>query len=539
MEWYDWKFSVCLWFVFGVHSSPVNIRQVYESYDASVSRDTYLRQREALLQADENMRIGNKIVLDENERRANTILMHYKTLEINKSRASDTPFPPSIHFFQAKPLIEKSKVFQIIKKMPKGGALHLHDTSITDVNWLVKNVTYRENCYMCINKDGFIYFHFWSTPPQNPDCPWRLVKTERANSGNVDLFDQRIYNNLTIVLDDPVSAYPSINVVWKRFLQTFDQAGGLIYYAPVFRDYFYEALQEFCDDNVQYLEFRGLLPTTYELNGQEHDQTWALKVYDTIFKQFTSTNKQKFSGGKFIYSSLRIYKEKDILGEVIKSLKFIKQFPDTFAGYDLVGQEDPGIPLLDYLDALLYPSQQSQPLSLPYFFHAGETDWEGTPTDRNLVDAVLLNTSRIGHGYAIVKHPAVLQMAKTKNIAIEVNPISNQVLKLVDDLRNHPAAALIAENYPVVISADDPALWGARGLSYDFYMAFMGLSGENSDLRLLKQLAINSIMYSAMTANEKAQAMDLWKLNWSHFIQQILQENQNLSSYIRPGPPFG
>lgn len=54
-------------------------------------------------------------------------------------------------------------------------------------------------------------------------------------------------------------------------------------------------------------------------------------------------------------------------------MELMKQYPDTFAGYDLVGQEDPGEPLLYYIDALLYPQQQNPPFNLPYFFHAGET----------------------------------------------------------------------------------------------------------------------------------------------------------------------
>jgi adenosine deaminase len=47
--------------------------------------------------------------------------------------------------------------------------------------------------------------------------------------------------------------------------------------------------------------------------------------------------------------------------------------------------------------------------------------------DQNLIDAVLLNTSRIGHGYAINKHPEVKRRAKENGIAVEICPISNQV----------------------------------------------------------------------------------------------------------------
>jgi len=47
-----------------------------------------------------------------------------------------------------------------------------------------------------------------------------------------------------------------------------------------------------------------------------------------------------------------------------------------------------------------------------------------------LVDAVLLNSTRIGHGDAITKHPVVKQLLATRQIPLEICPISNQVCNI-------------------------------------------------------------------------------------------------------------
>lgn len=75
----------------------------------------------------------------------------------------------------------------------------------------------------------------------------------------------------------------------------------------------------------------------------------------------------------------------------------------------------------------------------------------------------------------------------------------------------------------MVVSSDDPGLWGAKGLSYDFYEAFMGIMSANSDLRSLKQLALNSLKYSSMSKQEKKNALSQWQVKWDTFVANLAE----------------
>jgi hypothetical protein len=77
--------------------------------------------------------------------------------------------------------------------------------------------------------------------------------------------------------------------------------------------------------------------------------------------------------------------------ETMAQLKRI--YPEFVVGFDLVGQEDKGKPLIELVDKL-----NAVDPNIRFFFHAGETNWNGEWTDLNLFDALLLKTKRIGHG---------------------------------------------------------------------------------------------------------------------------------------------
>uniref|UniRef100_A0A0D9RPR9 Adenosine deaminase 2 n=1 Tax=Chlorocebus sabaeus TaxID=60711 RepID=A0A0D9RPR9_CHLSB len=472
-----------------------------------------------LLLKEKMMRLGGPLVLTTKEEQANERLMRLKIAEM-KEAMKTLIFPPSMHFFQAKHLIERSQVFNILRMMPKGAALHLHDTGIVTMDWLVRNVTYRPHCHICFTSKGIMQFKFaHPTPRTSEKCSkWILLEDYRKRVQNVTEFDDSLLRNFTLVTQHPEVIYTNQNVVWSRFQTIFFTISGLIRYAPVFRDYVFRSMQEFYEDNVLYMEIRARLLPVYELSGEHHDEEWSVKTYQEVAQKFVETHPE-FIGIKIIYSDDR-FKDVTVIAESIRTAMGLRtKFPTVVAGFDLVGHEDTGHSLHDYKDALMIPARDG--VKLPYFFHAGETDWQGTSIDKNILDALMLNTSRIGHGFALSKHPAARAYSWEKDIPIEVCPISNQVLKLVSDLRNHPVAALMAIGHPMVISSDDPAMFGAKGLSYDFYEAFMGIGGMKADLRTLKQLAMNSIRYSTLLETEKNTFMEIWKKRWDKFIADV------------------
>lgn len=480
----------------------------------TAAAEDYWKAREKFLEEERSESFGADLKLTEKEEQVNHIFMKYKKQEMEEGFDNPKIFPPAMHFFEAKKLIDKSLLFSLIKQMPKGSALHAHDYAQLLPEWVVKNVTYRKHLYAC-KKDGKYLFLFSHCVPGGE---WLSVKQLRKQSCSAEAFDNWLRSLLTLEVENPDEVYKDINVAWDAFMDIFNVIQPILTYRPVFEDYFYAVLQAFYDENILYLELRSTLPDLYELNGDIINGIDSVAILEGISKKFVQDHPDHM-GMKVIYAPPR-FGTNTTTDKYIANVKVLKErYPHFLAGFDLVGQEDIGIPLTDYVAKL-----QEISSDVKFFFHAGETNWNGMKTDDNLIDAVLLNTTRIGHGYAMSKHPRVMEEVKKRDIGIEVNPISNQVLMLVKDLRNHPASTLLAQNFPIVIASDDYGFWGASPSSYDFYITFMGLAGADDDIRCLKKAVLNSIKFSTFTPEENERAMKIFEEKWESFLNFVLKQ---------------
>ncbi|XP_053675445.1 adenosine deaminase 2-like [Anopheles nili] len=480
--------------------------------------DEFERLRADFLAREQGRGLGADLVLDADEQRLNRYVMQLKQHELAKGVDNPRELVSARHFFEMLDRINASPLFKLIQKLPKGGILHAHDTAIGSTELIVR-ATYHEFLWQRgdfprDNGEQLPAFKFTRSQPTT-ETGWRLVADIRRSIGN-ETYDNEIRKMFTLYTKDPVNAHRDINDVWQKFMAMFISFEPMVTYRPVWEEYFYGCLQELLADNVTYLEFRGLLPPVYDLDGRTYSPEEIVQMYVEQAEKFVQAN-PKFMGVKFIYAPLRFCDDSTFDGYLTLVQKLYDRFPRFIAGFDLVGQEDLGRPHTDFNERLLRLSP-----TINFFFHAGETNWSGR-ADENLIDAILLGTKRIGHGFAALKHPVVLEEIKKRQICIELNPISNQVLKLVEDFRNHPGAVYFSDNYPVVVSSDDPSFWNASPLSHDFYVAFMGLASARADLRLLKKLALNSIEYSSMDSDEKATAIQKWSTAWKEFVQDALR----------------
>ncbi|KAG8731680.1 hypothetical protein FRC10_001583 [Ceratobasidium sp. 414] len=395
--------------------------------------------------------------------------------------------------------------------MPKGGLLHGHMDAMCDAAFLYKAALEYPNMHIRISSaitsasTPFPLPQFKALSPEltaqhknatlltstsyEPNS-WVPLSTARRDFqfGGPEAFDKWIIGSMMI---NPREAYVDYNTSVK----------GIIRYEPILKRYMRQVLLSSIEDGISYVELRV---NFYHKTGIREDGTenlvhreWLILFNEAIEEvkanMWAQDREDEFIGAKIIYTTLRFIDNEQLEWYLEECMDLKAEFPRLIAGervsdlvafsrtnqprnvtgFDLVAQEDTGRPLIYYIESLLrfQAETKKRGLDIPFIFHAGETLDDGGAADSNLYDALLLGTKRIGHGFSLAKHPLLMKMCKERGVAIEVCPISNEILRLTSSMPMHPLPVLLNNGLSVALCPDDPSVFGNMGLSFDFYQA--------------------------------------------------------------------
>lgn len=243
---------------------------------------------------------------------------------------------PGMMFSLAKERMEKSKLWQIVKRMPKGALLHCHLEAMVDLDWALEEAFKTEG--VCViadgpivteqqrRKTGFSFTYSKSTTDavsvwtdgysENTPVP---INTAAANfpDGGKSGFVEWVRSRVTITASEHLSHHEGPNEAWRKFISCFPILGSLIYYEPIYRKFVRRLCKQLLGDGVYYVDMRSAFYTPYRCEGKENwDEDWfnMLAHMEDEIEDFKKTEEGKdFWGARMIWTTVRQFNKKQVI----------------------------------------------------------------------------------------------------------------------------------------------------------------------------------------------------------------------------------
>ena len=285
---------------------------------------------------------------------------------------------PGMVFALAREIMEKTKSWQIVKRMPKGAILHAHQDAMIDVDWLIDEVLGTEGmamvaeeslCSLRARSQGEVVFRYSKGSLAKGSSIWteeykasHLVSMKEAAAsfpdGATQGFKAWLKSRCTITPEESIKHHDGVDAVWRKFAHCFPLLDSMEYHEPILRASMQRLLPQLVDDGLRWVEFRSTFAVDFRLKDCEDISKGPddlVRVFSEELKKFKATEKGKdFWGYRFIWTSLRSWGKRKIVDHMKQCIRMKKAYPELIAGYDVVGQEDMGRSLADLTPELFW-----------------------------------------------------------------------------------------------------------------------------------------------------------------------------------------
>ena len=192
--------------------------------------------------------------------------------------------------------------------------------------------------------------------------------------------------------------------------------------------------------------------------------------------------------------------------------QFVYENSDVFVAVNMVGREDndKGYPMR-FLPTMRDLRRQYSGVNLS--IHAGEVD----EPNSHVRDTLLLGADRIGHGLNLITDDDTMRLMRHGPYLVEINLISNLLLKYVTDYSQHPFPEYLRTGIPVSLSTDDRGMWDST-MTDEFYVAVTEFDLSWDEIKLLSR---NSLAHAFVSPAIKQELLEDFEAKMARFEREM------------------
>ena len=427
-------------------------------------------------------------------------------------------FPEDFHCDLAlkyKSDIEKNEFFKDLESMPKGCLLHQHIVDCIDIKWISEEVMKTENLkniYLRKFRDKYDIL-VYTVIPKETDKPFKDIieayLKEHEGKTSYDYF----YPKLTM-LPEEVEKIKTNDDAWAIFMPKYFFCYYLVLYKHFFKQHIRNTFLQCIKDKQYRIESRITPGYLKDEKFESVSEDEEMDIYKEELNYVNSLDLEtKFTFG-VIVEMIRNKTDEVLINTIKKSIALRKKYPDLICGIDLSGDENNFRSFKDLTPVMLTNDDPD----LPWILHCGETI---RGSNYNLVDGLLIGSKRFGHCINLFKLGYLFERVKNKGIVLEINPVSNQTLRQVRDLRIHPCIGYHNNGIKITINNDDPTLYNTKGVNYDFFVVAASME---FDLLDFKCFGLNSIDGSQISDDLKEEYKTKFLNSWDNFLDYFIKK---------------
>ena len=254
----------------------------------------------------------------------------------------------------------------------------------------------------------------------------------------------------------------------------------------------YELCQDASHQNIQLLEIR--FSPDWAFSG--HGLNW-----DLALEAIQHAQERAWIDFGLMTTLIAITSRSLGVGSCHKTVDWAIHHLDAIQGIDLADNER-GHPIREFID----PVWRAKDAGLKVTIHTGED----TPASAVLETIQAVQPDRIGHGIHIIEDPQAVEIVRSKNIVLEINPWSNYLTNSVSQIDQHPLKQLFDLGVKVTINSDDPEVLDTN-LNNEYRIAHEVLGMSLEDITTCNRVALQASFLSQDKKRLLLEKFPIWK----------------------------